>query len=51
MDYFLSGSVGAFAALVTLFIALVKPSGWRGIFYKARRVRPKTSATTKTLGI
>lgn len=51
VDYFLSGSVGTFAALVALFVVLVKPSDWRSLFYKARRLRPKQAGSSKTLGI
>jgi hypothetical protein len=51
VDLFLAGSVGTFAALMALFIALLKPSDWRKLFYKSRRPRPKPSQSGKTLGI
>jgi hypothetical protein len=51
VDLFLAGSFGTFAALIALFIALMKPSDWSKLFYKTRRVRPKPSRSGKTLGL
>lgn len=50
-DYFLGGSIGTLAAMVVLFLVFLRPSDWRNLFYKARRVRATRPPSSKTLDL
>lgn len=54
VEYFLSGAVGTFAALIAIFISLIDVRTWRSLFYKQRRPKPGDSprpGRSGTLGI